>query len=178
MIFLKKKTIILVLIALVIIALVKGKNDMENVVIPQDAIRIRIIANTNDNVDIEEKMKVKKNVQEELYKLLSDTKDINEARKIINDNLERLNILVDDTTDYNYKLEFGKNYFPKKLYKGVIYDEGEYESLVITLGDGSGDNWWCVLFPPLCLLEGNENTKDVEYKFFVKELIDNYFKES
>ena len=174
----KKKTIILVLIALVIIVLVKGKSDTKNVVIPKDAIRIRIIANTNDNVDIEEKMKVKKNVQEELYKLLSDTKDINEARNIINDNLERLNILVDDTTDYNYKLEFGKNYFPKKLYKGVIYDEGEYESLVITLGNGSGDNWWCVLFPPLCLLEGNENTKDVEYKFFVKELIDNYFKKS
>ena len=174
----KKKTIILILIALVIIVLVKGKSDRENVVIPNDAIRIRIIANTNDNLDIEEKMKVKKNVQEELYKLLSDTKDINEARKIINDNLERLNILVDDTTNYNYKLEFGKNYFPKKLYKGVIYDEGEYESLVITLGAGSGDNWWCVLFPPLCLLEGNEDTNDVEYKFFVKELIDNYFKES
>ena len=174
----KKKTIILVLIALVITVLVKGKSDSENVVIPQDAIRIRIIANTNDNVDIEEKMKVKKNVQEELYKLLSDTKDINEARNIINDNLERLNILVDDTTNYNYKLEFGKNYFPKKLYKGVIYDEGEYESLVITLGKGSGDNWWCVLFPPLCLLEGNEDTKDVEYKFFVKEVIDNYFKKS
>ena len=169
----KKKTIILVLIALVITLLVKGKS--ENVIIPDEAIRIRIIASSNTDMDINEKMQVKKEVQDELYKLLKDAKSIEEARDIINLNLDKLNITIDDTTKTSHKLEFGKNYFPKKIYKGVIYDEGEYESLVITLGQGTGDNWWCVLFPPLCLLEGNENTKDVEYKFFVKELIDKYF---
>ena len=51
-----------------------------------------------------------------------------------------------------------------------------YESLVITLGKGEGDNWWGVLFPPLCLLEENENTKDVEYHFLVKDIIDKYLK--
>ena len=51
-----------------------------------------------------------------------------------------------------------------------------YESLVITLGKGEGDNWWCVLFPPLCLLEENENTQDVEYHFLVKDIIDKYLK--
>ena len=60
-----------------------------------------------------------------------------------------------------------------KDYVGVKYPEGEYESLVITLGEGKGDNWWCVLFPPLCLVEAEEHT-DVEYKFFVKEIIDKY----
>ena len=68
------------------------------------------------------------------------------------------------------------NYFPQKEFKGVTYEEGYYESLVVTLGSGSGDNWWCVLFPPLCLLEAEESEKDdVEYQFFVKELIDKYF---
>lgn len=65
------------------------------------------------------------------------------------------------------------NYFPEKEYKGVKYDEGYYESLVITLGEGKGKNWWCVLFPPLCLVEAEESDK-VEYKFFIKELIDKY----
>ena len=55
-----------------------------------------------------------------------------------------------------------------------MYDGGYYNSLVVTLGDGEGDNWWCVLFPPLCLMEENETTSDVEYKFFVKSIIEKF----
>ena len=72
----------------------------------------------------------------------------------------------------NYTLIYGKNFFPEKRYKGVVYNEGYYDSLVIKLGKGKGKNWWCVLFPPLCLMETDEN---VEYKFYVKEIIDKYF---
>ena len=173
MIFLKKKTIILIIIALLILILTKNKSD--NIVIPKEAIRIRIIANSNKEVDLKTKMLVKDEVEKEIYQLLKQASSIKEAREIINNNLDRLDLVIDKKTDESYKVNFGKNYFPKKSYKGIIYDEGEYESLVITLGEGVGDNWWCVLFPPLCLLDGNENTKDVEYKFFVKELIDKYF---
>ena len=67
------------------------------------------------------------------------------------------------------------NYFPEKEYKGVVYEEGEYESLVITLGNGLGENFWCVLFPPLCLLDTEEEPENVEYTSFVKEVIDKYF---
>ena len=67
--------------------------------------------------------------------------------------------------DLNYNttftINFGDNYFPEKEYKDVIYEEGNYESLVVTLGNGEGDNWWCVLFPPICTLEVEEN-KDIE----------------
>lgn len=169
----KKQTIILVIIAVIIMLLVKDKS--ENVVIPKEAIRIRIISNSNETLDIEEKMQVKKTVEKEIYNLLKYANSIEEARKIINQNLDRLNITIEDTTNRNYSVSFGNNYFPRKTYKGVIYDEGIYESLVISLGEAKGDNWWCVLFPPLCLLDGNEETEDVEYKFFVKELIDKYF---
>ena len=59
----------------------------------------------------------------------------------------------------------------------MTYKEGNYESLVITLGEGMGKNWWCVLFPPICLLEAEEDqeSSEVEYKFFLQELIDKYF---
>ena len=174
MIILKRKTIILITIAIIICLLVKDKTD--NIVIPSESIRIRIIANSSDLVDIEEKLKVKKSVEKELYSLLLSAANVNEAKRIINDNLERLNLVIDDTTNIDYDVKFGSNYFPKKIYKGVIYEEGNYDSLVITLGNGNGENFWCVLFPPLCLLDENENTKDVEYKFFVQELIDKYFK--
>ena len=65
--------------------------------------------------------------------------------------------------DKDYKINYGYNYFPKKKYKSVTYKEGMYESLVITLGTGEGDNWWCVLFPPLCLVEADESTVAVSY---------------
>ena len=157
-----KKTIILIIIALIVVCLVSIKN--ANVVIPKEAIRIRIIANSNTEADKDLKMSVRDEVAKKLYVLLKDAKNLQEARKIINSNLDNLN-----------KINYGKNYFPKKVYKGIIYEEGNYESLVITLGKGQGDNFWCVLFPPLCLLEGNENTKDVEYQFFIKELLNKYF---
>ena len=77
--------------------------------------------------------------------------------------------------NYNlpYKINFGYNYFPEKIYRGVTYDEGYYESLLITLGEGKGDNWWCVLFPPLCLLEAEESTA-VEYTTLVGEILKKY----
>ena len=168
----KKKTIILIIIAFIITILVYNKN--EEIIIPKESIRIRIIANSNETMDIKEKLEVKKNIEKELYSLLKDVSSIEEARDIIQNNLERLNIVIDDTTDEDYLVSFGNNYFPRKVYKGVVYEEGLYESLTITLGSGVGNNWWCVLFPPLCLLDGNEDTKDVEYQFFVKELLDEY----
>ena len=169
----RKKTIILVFIAIIITLLVKNKS--EDVIIPKEAIRIRIVANSNKNLDVSEKMKVKSNVEREIYSLLKNVESIEQARDIINNNLDRLNIVIEDTIDYDYDISFGNNYFPRKTYKGVVYDEGIYESLVITLGEGTGDNWWCVLFPPLCLLDSNETTDDVEYQFFVQELIEKYF---
>ena len=168
MIFLKK-TLILVFLALVIIILCQNKS--QKLIIPKESIRIRIIANSNNNVDINQKLKVKKEVETKIYELLKDVKTIDEARTIINNNLDNLNISLEDSL-----VSFGYNYFPKKVYKDIIYEEGLYESLVITLGKGKGDNWWCVLFPPLCLLEENENTKDVEYHFLVKDIIDKYIK--
>lgn len=150
----------------------------KNVEIPDSAIRIRILANSNTDYDQEIKNEVKENIQKYMYDLLKDSKNISEAESIINNNLNKIDSKVGATLhslDYNlpYNVNFGLNYFPKKIYKGIEYDEGYYESLLITLGEGKGDNWWCVLFPPLCLIEAEEST-EVEYKSFIKEIIDKY----
>ena len=164
---------VLIILAIIITLLVKNKTN--NIIIPKESIRIRIIANSNSDIDIQEKIKVKKSVEKELYFLLKNVKNVDEAKEVINNNLDNLNIVIENTSKENYNVKFGQNYFPKKIYKGVVYDEGIYDSLVITLGEGSGNNWWCVLFPPLCLLDENENTEDVEYQFYIKEILDKYF---
>lgn len=171
-----KKTIILILSIIFIYIFIGFKfSDIE---IPEEALRIRILANSNSDYDQSVKNNVKEEIQDYVYNLLKDTKDINEARKIINSNLNSISLLTSknlESQNYNlpFKINFGLNYFPKKEYKGIKYKEGYYESLLITLGSGKGDNWWCVLFPPLCLLEAEEST-EVEYTTVVSEILKKY----
>lgn len=146
--------------------------------IPNEALRIRILANSNSDYDQQIKNNVKIEIQDYVYDLLKDTTDIDEARKIINSKLDNISSLTNMSLkkqNYNlpYSVNFGYNYFPEKVYKGITYDAGYYESLLITLGSGKGDNWWCVLFPPLCLLEAEEST-EIEYTTLVGELLKKY----
>lgn len=152
------------------------------VIIPKEAIRFRVIANSNSSKDQQNKLIVRDSIQKQMTEDLTSTKNIEEARILIASNLNKYNNLIEKTLQENninsdFNINYGMNYFPKKVYKGVTYEAGNYESLVITLGDGLGKNWWCVMFPPLCLLEAEETeeTTEVEYKFFIKELIDKYF---
>ena len=151
---------------------------VSSLVIPEDALRIRVIANSNSEYDQQIKIAVKEKIQYKLYNLLKNTKGVDQAREIINLNLENIDEEVKTTLqsynyDLGYEINYGLNYFPSKKYKGIVYDEGYYESLVISIGNAEGDNWWCVLFPPLCLLEAEESD-DVEYTTYAKELIDKY----
>ena len=174
-----KKTIIVLSLILTTYIFI-GVKAQELIEIPNEAIRIRIIGNSNSEYDQEKKEELRKDIQVYMQDLLKETKNINEARNIINKNLKNIDKEVDTyltEIDYNedYSINFGLNYFPQKKYKGIKYNEGLYESLLITLGEGKGNNWWCVLFPPICLLEAEETeTNEIEYKSFVKELIEKY----
>lgn len=146
----------------------------EEIIIPDYAIRFRVIANSNSYEDQALKMKVKEEVENKLDTLMQDAKTSADAKKIIEDNLPWITKTVNNYSAAT--ISFGKNYFPTKTYKGVTYPSGDYESLVITLGKGSGENWWCVMFPPLCLLDAkNNNTTEVDYKFYVKDVLQKYF---
>lgn len=176
MIFLKKTFILI--ISIVLFYMFLGNTVVQKKLIPDDAIRIRVIPNSNSEYDQNMKLLVKEELQQDMYNLLKDVKGVQEARSVINNNLETINKQVDtiftnNGYDMNYSINFGLNYFPEKEYKGVKYEEGYYESLLVTIGEGAGSNWWCVLFPPLCLIEAEEST-EVEYTSFVKELVDKY----
>lgn len=173
------KKIIFILLLIGIIYLISNYT-VGAIKIPDEAIRIRVIANSNSDYDQQMKLKVSNDVQKEIYTLLKNVEDIEVARRIIKGNINELDNSVRTTllkNNYNmsYNINFGQNYFPEKEFKGITYEEGYYESVVVSLGEGKGDNWWCVLFPPLCLLEAEESD-EVEYKFFVQELIEKHFR--
>lgn len=168
----------LIIFIVIVILFTLGKITAETNIIPNEAIRLRVIANSNSEYDQQVKMKVSDRLQQDIYNILKNTKGIEEARKKINENLDEIDANVKETLikenyPLDYTINFGDNYFPSKEYKGIKYDAGYYESVLVTLGEGKGKNWWCVLFPPLCLIEAEESD-EVEYKFFVQELLEKY----
>ena len=168
-----KKAIIILAIIIMILSI----NKKEAVTIPKESIRFRIIANSNNTED----QKLKKEVLQQLknnIKQFNSATNINDSREIIKKEIPSFDEIVKNTlkeSEYqeDYNINYGTNYFPEKKYKNVVYPEGYYESLVVTLGEGEGNNFWCVLFPPLCLVD--ENQEDVEYTSIIKEIIDKYF---
>lgn len=160
---------ILLLIGAALVLLICNRKE-EEIIIPNDAIRFRIIASSNEIADQALKMNIKKEILNEIIPNISTAKTSKEAKQLIEKNKEDLDHLLQQF-DVSYQISNGLNYFPEKTYKGITYQAGNYDSLVITLGKGKGDNWWCVLFPPLCLLDAKEETDDVEYRSFVKELL-------
>lgn len=175
-----QKVIIFSLAILSIFMFTNKTNEKETVKIPDSAIRFRVLANSNSPKDQKIKQDVRNKMQKELYSLLENSKNIKQARNLILNNMNNFNKLLDEEMkdkEYSYTIDYGMHEFPRKVYKGITYEAGEYESLLVTLGEGKGDNWWCVLFPPLCLLEAEEtsNTSEVEYKFFIKDIIEKYF---
>ncbi len=174
-----KKIILIILI--IIISIFVYINVNAEVFIPNSAIRVRVVPNSNSVIDQNMKNKVKNYVSNYMSIKLNDVTDVDKAREIINNSTDELDenikkIFRDNNYDMNYKINYGSNHFPNKVYKGVIYNEGDYESLVVYIGEAKGDNWWCVLFPPLCLLEADESdTGEVEYRSFVRDMINKIF---
>ena len=145
------------LVMIIVVYFIIGNVVATNNLIPKDSIRIRVIANSDSEYDQKIKYKVKDFIQIKMFNLLKNIKGSENARKVIKENLKNIkmdvsNTLLSENYNLDFEVNYGKNYFPEKKYKGITYKEGYYESLVITLGEGKGENWWCVLFPPLCLV--------------------------
>lgn len=176
------RKVIFFLLAILMLVLVSNNYKEEYFVIPDESIRIRIIPNSNNSKDQFLKKQVKNNLEVELYSDLRKSNTIDESRSIIKNNLNKYEqtvkrVLKNENSNQNSDVDYGFHYFPEKTYKGVKYEEGEYESLLVTLGKGEGDNWWCVLFPPICKIEEDSHNKEKqEYSLYIKEMFKKYIR--
>lgn len=173
------KTIFIFLItALVYVFL--GNNFNQEIIIPKESIRFRIIADDNTEASEKIKFKIKMLIELELSEILDEKDNFLSSKAKIENNLKRLenkvnSMLKKEKILESVQISYGSHFFPEKFYNGVKYQSGFYESLVVILGNGLGNNWWCVLFPPLCNLE-NKNYSNEEYKLLVWEIIKKYNK--
>ena len=180
------KTIFIFLVtALVYVFL--GNNLNQEIIIPKESIRFRIIA--DDNTEASEELTFKITMLiffilgflgNGLSEILDEKDNFLSSKAKIENSLKRLenkvnSMLKKEKILESVQISYGSHFFPEKFYNGVKYQSGFYESLVVILGNGLGNNWWCVLFPPLCNLE-NKNYSNEEYKLLVWEIIKKYNK--
>lgn len=127
-------------------------------------VRLHVLANSDTVEDQALKLKVRDAVIEYMEKQ-DDLNSAGKARKYLSENLNRLEkiaegVIASEGYDYSARANLGVRYIPEKAYGGITFPAGNYEALNITIGRGEGENWWCVLFPPLCLLEEGTATDD------------------
>lgn len=171
-----KKILGLFLIAaLVFSAAISYANNVSNE-ISGGVLRLHIPANSNSKFDQNIKLKIRDRVIKKYGKLLSDAKSVKDAENITNENL--INIQKDVNfwlkeigAQYSAKVSVENSDFPTKDYDKISLPKGNYKALKIVLGEGVGDNWWCIMFPPLCFTEGTvKQVSDKEYEILKKQL--------
>lgn len=138
--------------------------------------RLHIIANSDSSEDQELKLKVRDNIINYMNTLIKNSSNKNEVVSIINNHLDSfnkiaLNTLKENGYNYDVNIEIGNFNFPTKTYGDISFPAGNYDALKIEIGDAIGQNWWCVLFPPLCFVNSSTGIVPEDSKNVLKENI-------
>ena len=138
--------------------------------VKEDVVRLHILANSNSEIDQEVKLKVRDALLETNASILSDSVTKENAKEHFENSKEILlrsakETLEENGFNYNVKITLQEEYFETRAYGNLTFPAGQYTALKVVLGEGKGKNWWCVMFPPLCIpaadgIETNENTAD------------------
>lgn len=133
-------------------------NVLDNGPIPQESVRLRIIANSDSVQDQWLKREVRDAIIAQMNTWADDVETLEEAEQVIQSQLPVLQQVVDKTIKergFSYKavVDFGEVPFPTKLYGSYVYPAGNYRAVRVQIGEAKGQNWWCVLFPPLCFID-------------------------
>ena len=146
-----------------------------------NVLRLHVLANSDSTEDQSLKLAVRDRILEETASLFKDCKTKEEARAAVESNIERIREIAEKTVreaGYNYSVSvsLGEEEYPTKSYASCCFPAGEYLSLRVMIGEAEGENWWCVLFPPLCLDAASETREafaevgltDEQYSFITE----------
>ncbi|MEW9702357.1 stage II sporulation protein R [Paenibacillus sp. SI8] len=156
------KHLLLVAFALIVMIACWDSNRINAAVvspsIPKESIRLRILANSDSVQDQALKREIRDAIIARMQEWVVGPHTLNEARAVVNAHLPEFDVLVAQMIEergykYSHTVELGKVPFPTKMYGTEVYPAGDYEALRVTIGSGEGQNWWCVLFPPLCFVD-------------------------
>jgi len=141
----------------------------------EKVLRLHILANSNSAFDQELKLKVRDEVVNYLTPLLENSSNLSETKKIISNNITSINDIaqsvVSQCSAYKTNISLATSSFPTKQYGNISFPAGEYEALKIIIGEGKGNNWWCVMFPPLCFTNSSAGEFDNSSKEKLKNTL-------
>lgn len=151
-------------------AVYKGKNNA-------DYLRIHVRANSNEQIDQDVKYKVKDEIVKFITPYAAECTDKQAAMKIIGGILGEIEevankVLAENGFDYKSRASVRTEEFPTRVYGDTTLEAGLYDALIVELGSGTGDNWWCVIYPPLCFTAG---TAQVQYRSAIYDIINKFF---
>lgn len=137
-------------------------------------MRFHVRANSDTTEDQELKMAVKEDVVSYLKPLLEDCKSVAESKNVIVSNLQNIytisvNTIVEQGYDYPVEVYVTEEEFPAKTYGDLTFPAGDYQALRIDIGDAKGQNWWCVMYPPLCFIDDSTTVVSQEGKEILQE---------
>lgn len=158
--------IVAVIAFLVINSYIPSKEECE---IYDSTVRLHVIANSDSEEDQNLKLKVRDKVIEQISKYNAKTKE--EAITYIENDKENLkkiaeNCIKENGFSYTVSIELGEENYPTREYEDFSLPAGLYTSLRVIIGEGDGQNWWCVLYPPLCTsyaIEYDDDSVDVGF---------------
>ena len=138
-------------------------------------LRIHIRANSNEFYDQNVKYAVKDAVVEALIPIVSEIHTFEEAKAVISENFAFIESVANDVLEsngfeYRSHAKIAREYFPTRTYDDITLEEGEYDALILELGSGSGNNWWCIVFPAFCFTK-SENGENIVYISRIWEII-------
>ena len=151
------KKILTLILCICFIFIISGLLPIHNEAKIYDSVlRLHVVANSNSKEDQALKLKVRDKILELGEELFADCGTLAHTQAVIEDNLDRIQTYAEEqihSLGYSYpvKVRLSNEEYPSKQYGSLCFPSGEYSSLQILIGDAVGDNWWCVLFPPLCL---------------------------
>ena len=128
-------------------------------------LRLHVLANSDDQADQALKLKVRDRVLTEAEAILPEGATLEEAAQTLADHLTQLaeagaEVVAQEGYDYPVSASLEETWFPTKEYEDFSLPAGRYQALRIVIGEGEGRNWWCVVFPPLCLGSVSESTQE------------------
>lgn len=152
-------------------------NDSEST---SEYLRIHIRANSNSEMDQSVKYLVKNAVVDVMIPFLAECETKTEAEEMISKSFDLIektanNVLTLNGFNYTANARLAVEEFPTRDYEGFVLEEGFYDALILDLGKGDGNNWWCVVYPPLCFLNKNSTGEGVVYRSKLVEIIKSIF---
>lgn len=130
----------------------------------ENVVRLHVLAASDSEEDQQQKLRVRDAVLEELSQIVNSDMSRSEAAEAISQSSALIQAAA-ETEAENVELKFGSEYYPERRYGDTVFPAGEYLSLRVLIDGGEGKNWWCVVYPPLCLelAEGSESVTTADF---------------